>query len=439
MKRNNPFNYLKTLLFFIFIGSQIQLIGQSKHIKKAEDLAKKIESKVIEWRHDIHQNPELSNREFKTAEKIAAHLNALGLKVQTGIAKTGVVGILETGKSGPVIGLRADIDALPVTERVAIPFASKVKGEYNGLETGVMHACGHDTHTAILMGVAEVLTSMKDELKGTIKFVFQPAEEGAPNGEEGGAKLMVKEGVLKNPDVEVMFGLHIESRTTVGHINYRSGGILAAADQFYINVKGVQSHGSRPWEGVDPIVASAQIINSLQTIISRQTDLTNAAAVISVGMIQGGIRNNIIPEEVKMIGTIRTLDKDMQDIIHAKMKKMVPLVAESYRATAEIEIIRGVPVTYNDPDLTKWASTIVKRVAGDDKSHEIKAVTWGEDFAFYSNEIPSFFFFIGGCPIDKNPKEAFSHHTPDFNVDDSGMITGLNAMLNLTLKYMDKK
>ncbi|MEM7551075.1 MAG: amidohydrolase [Bacteroidota bacterium] len=415
------------------------LISQSSKVKKASKLAEDVESKVIEWRHDFHQNPELSNREFETAKKIETHLKELGLKVQTKVAHTGVVGILETGKPGPVVGLRADIDALPVTERVELPYASKVKSEYNNVETGVMHACGHDTHIAIMMGVAEVLTKMKSDLKGTYKFIFQPAEEGAPRGEEGGAELMVKEGVLKNPDVDVIFGLHISAQTTIGQINYRPEGIMAAADQFYITVKGKQTHGSRPWGGVDPVVASAQIINSLQTIVSRQTDLTKEAAVISVGMIQGGVRNNIIPEEVKMIGTIRTLDVQMQDLIHEKMKHMVPLVAESFGAEAEIDINKGVPVTYNDPELTEWAVPVLKNTIGSSNLNEIKAITGAEDFAFFANEIPGFYYFIGGCPKDVNPAEAAPHHTPDFYVDDAGMKTGLMSMINLAIEYSETK
>ncbi|MCB0838595.1 MAG: amidohydrolase, partial [Bacteroidetes bacterium] len=273
---------------------------KAKTYEKADELADKVEAKVIEWRQHLHQNPELSNREFKTAEYIAAHLKSLGIEVQTGIAHTGVVGILKGGKPGPVVGLRADMDALPVTERVDLPFASKVMSTYNGIETGVMHACGHDTHVSILMGAAEVFAQIKDEIPGTIKFIFQPAEEGAPPGEKGGAKLMVEEGVLKNPDVDAIFGLHISSGLDVGKIRYKPGGTLAAADRFVIKVKGRQSHGSAPWAGIDPIVVSAQIIMGLQTIISRQTQLTEEAAVISVGLIRGGVRNNIIPETCEM-------------------------------------------------------------------------------------------------------------------------------------------
>ncbi|MEQ9231330.1 MAG: amidohydrolase, partial [Cyclobacteriaceae bacterium] len=348
-----------TLLLSLFTVAQ-----PAKLLSKSEKLAKEVEPKVIEWRHHFHQNPELSNREFNTAEKIAEHLKSLGFEVQTGVAKTGVVAILKGDKPGPVIGLRADIDALPVTERVDIPWASKVVSEYNGIESGVMHACGHDTHISILMGVAEVLSKMKSDLKGTVKFVFQPAEEGAPPGEEGGAKLMVKEGVLKNPDVDVMFGLHINAQTNVGEITYKPGGTMAAADRFVMKIKGKQSHGSTPWTSVDPIMTASMIIQGLQTIISRQTELTKEAAVISVGLIRGGVRNNIIPEEVEMIGTIRTLDPAMQDIIHEKIRKVAKSMAESQGATVEVDIQKYVPVTYNNPELTAKAVSWLNNAAG---------------------------------------------------------------------------
>ncbi len=426
-------------LLSILLLFSVTALAQSPLHQKAEKLAAQVEEKMISWRHDIHQNPELSNREFKTAEKVAAHLESLGIEVQTQVAHTGVVGILKGGKPGPVVGLRADMDALPVTERVDIPFASKVMGEYNGIETGVMHACGHDTHVAILMAVADVLAQLKDDLSGTVKFIFQPAEEGAPKGEEGGAGLMVREGVLKNPDVDVIFGLHINSQTPVGHINYRAKGIMAAADKFEINVRGKQTHGSQPWGGIDPIMVSAQIVNGLQTIISRNTPLTQEAAVISVGLIQGGTRNNIIPEDVKMIGTIRTLAPNMQEDIHKRMSQMVPAIAESYGAEAKIDISFGPPVTYNDPELTAWAEPVIKRVVGAENMHRINPITGAEDFAFYAREIPGFFFFVGGCPEGSNPKDAAPHHTPDFYVDDSGMKTGVKTMLNLTLDYLSEK
>lgn len=405
---------------------------------KAQAMAVEIEAKVIEWRRHFHANPELSNREFKTAEKIAERLTALGIDVETGVAKTGVVGILKGGKSGPVVALRADIDALPVTERTPVPFASTVKSEYNGVETGVMHACGHDTHIAILMGVAEVLSKMRKELKGTVKFIFQPAEEGAPPGEEGGAELMVKEGVLKNPDVDVIFGLHIAAGTDVGRITYKPGGTMAAADRFVIKIKGKQAHGSTPWSSVDPIVTAAQVINGLQTVVSRQTELTKEAAVVSVGMIRGGVRNNIIPEEVEMIGTIRTLDTEMQEKVHNDIKRTAIKIAESQGATAEVDIQIGYPVTYNDPGLTLKMLPSLEKAAGKDNVDLVNAITGAEDFSFFQKEVPGLYFFVGGKPLKQPEGDIIlgGHHTPDFYIDESGLIVGVKAMLNLTLDYM---
>ena len=341
-----------TLLSILIFGNAFAQMN-SKLQAKIDQQAKEIEGKVIEWRRHFHQYPELSNREVKTAAIVADHLKKLGIEVQTGVAKTGVVGLLKTGKPGPVIALRADMDALPVTERNSLPYASKEKAVFNDQETGVMHACGHDTHVAILMAVAEILSKNKSDLKGTVKFIFQPAEEGPPAGEEGGAGLMVREGVLENPKVDVIFGMHIQSISPLGRITYRPAGMMAASDWFTIKVKGKQSHGAAPWMGVDPIAISAQIINGLQTIVSRQTELTKEAAVISVGRINAGIRENIIPEEAVMAGTIRTLDNDMRTKIHEKIKLTATKIAESGGATAEVTIENKTPVTYNDPELTE--------------------------------------------------------------------------------------
>ena len=332
--------------------------------------------------------------------------------------------------------MRADIDALPVTERVDIPFASKVKSTYLDQEVGVMHACGHDTHVAILMGVASILSSMRDQIPGTVVFIFQPAEEGAPPGEEGGAELMVQEGVLKDYDVDVIFGLHINSMTEVGKIRYKIGGELAAADAFTINVKGKQTHGSMPWGGVDPIVASAQIIMGLQTIISRQTELTKEAAVISVGKFTSGVRNNIIPESAQMIGTIRTLDVGMQEIIHEKIRKTATMIGESAGCDVEVIIDKGVPVTYNDPELTRKMIPTLERSAGAENIIVSKAITGAEDFSFFANEVPGLFFFLGGMPEGQSPMDAAPHHTPDFYIDESGMALGVETLINLTLDYM---
>ena len=410
---------------------------KKKELKeKIDALANQVEPKVIEWRRHFHENPELSNREFKTAEKIEKHLRDLGLEVKTGIAHTGVVGILKGGKPGPTVALRADMDALPVVERVDVPFASKVKSTYNNMEVGVMHACGHDTHVAMLMGAAEVLTKMKKDIKGTVVFIFQPAEEGAPKGEEGGAALMVKEGVLENPKVDVIFGLHINSKTEVGKITYKPGGTMAAADRFEIKVKGKQTHGSTPWAGVDPIVVSSQIVTGLQTIISRQTELTKEGAVISVGLIRGGVRNNIIPEEVELIGTIRTLDVEMQKMIHEKIKLTATKIAESAGAVAEVEIFTGYPITYNDIDLTSQMLPTVQEVAGKENVKLVAALTGAEDFSFYAQKVPGLFLFLGGMPKGQDPVEAASHHTPDFYIDESSMVLGVRTLCNLTIDYV---
>lgn len=396
---------------------------------------KSVENKVIEWRRDFHQHPELSNREYKTAEKIAAHLKSLGIEVQTGVAKTGVVGILKGNLPGKVVALRADIDALPVVERNDLPYKSTVTAEFLGEKVGVMHACGHDTHTAILMGVAEVLSKNKDQIRGTVKFIFQPAEEGAPPEEEGGASLMIKEGVMENPKVDAIFGLHINSATPVGTIRYKSGGTMAAAQRFVINVKGKQSHGSQPWSGVDPIVISAKIIDGLQTIISREAELTNEAAVITVGKINSGVRFNIIPESAEMIGTIRTLDYDMQALINRRMKEMVPALAKAYGGDATIEITNSTEITFNDPDLVAQMLPTMQKVAGEENVLLQKAVTGAEDFSYFQRVAPGFYFFLGG--MTPGNKDAYPHHTPDFKIDDSGLLLGVKTLTQMSLDYLN--
>jgi amidohydrolase len=424
---------MNKLILVLFLLSGTIILAQGTDLSKDYKL---VEGKVIEWRREIHQNPELSNREFKTAEKIAAHLKSLGIEVQTGVAHTGVVGILKGDKPGKVIALRADIDALPVTERNDLTFKSTVTSEFMGQEVGVMHACGHDTHTAILMGVAEVLAKNKQHIKGTLKFIFQPAEEGAPPGEEGGALLMVKEGVLKNPDVDAIFGLHIDSEIPVGVIRYKSGGTMASAQRFVIDVKGKQTHGSEPWSGIDPILISAKIIDGLQTIISRETNLTNEAAVISVGKIESGVRFNIIPESAQMIGTIRTLDYDMQKMINRRMEEMVPAIAKAYGGDATIEIQTTTAITYNDPDLVVQMLPTMQRAAGKENVQIQKAITGAEDFSYFQQEVPGFFFFLGG--MTPGTKESFPHHTPDFLIDDSGLILGVKTLTEMSLDYLNK-
>ena len=396
-----------------------------------------IESKVVQWRHEIHQNPELSNREFKTAAKVAEHLRSLGMEVQTEVAHTGVVGILKGKREGKVVALRADMDGLPVTERNSLPYKSNATTIFNNLQTGVMHACGHDTHVAVLMGVAEIL-SKNNDFAGTVKFIFQPAEEGPPVGEEGGALLMVKEGVLKNPDVDAVFGLHINSATPVGTIKYKTKGIMAAADEYKIVVGGKQSHGSTPWNSVDPIMISSQIINGIQTLISRDSELTKEGAVVSVGAIHSGIRSNIIPESAEMIGTIRTLDADMQKVIHQRMYDMIPKIAEAYGGTATVTIRKTAALTYNDEVLTNLMVPTLERAVGKSNVSIMKAITGAEDFSYFQQQVPGLYFFLGGMDPKIMPQDAPSHHTPDFVVQDEGMIHGVKVMVNLALDYLNQ-
>lgn len=409
---------------------------ENKTTDKISVAADKIEAKCIAWRRDIHEHPELGNRETRTAKLVADHLRSLGLEVKEGVAKTGVVGILRGDKPGPCIGLRADMDALPIVERVKIPFASKVKSTYNGQDVGVMHACGHDTHVAMLMSVAEILSGMKKELKGTIKFIFQPAEEGPPEGEEGGAELMVKEGVMDNPKVDVIFGLHIGSNIEAGRIEYKPGAFMASSDWFTIKVHGKGSHGSQPWLGIDPIQVSAQIIEGLQAIVSRQSELTKAPVVITVGKINGGVRNNIIPEECTMDGTIRTLDSKMQQEVHEKIRHTATKIAEASGATVDVSFDTKTLVTYNTPELVKQMIPSLQAAAGVENVAERNWVTGAEDFSYFGTKAPSFFFYLGGMTKGKDPATASPHHTADFEIDESGMKTGIKAFCHLVLDYM---
>jgi amidohydrolase len=432
----------RILLFTIALVLSVPLCAQSDNARlkaKISTAADKIEAKTIAWRRDIHQNPELGNREIRTAKLVADHLKKLGIDVKEGVAKTGVVGVLKGGKPGPCIALRADMDALPIVEKVALPFASTKKSNYNGQEVGVMHACGHDTHVAMLMSVAEILSSMRNDLKGTIKFIFQPAEEGPPEGEEGGAPLMVKEGVMENPKVDAIFGLHIESNIEVGRIEYKPGAFMASSDWFTIKVKGKGSHGSQPWLGVDPIAISAQIIEGLQMIVSRQSELTKAPVVITVGKINAGVRNNIIPAECEMAGTIRTLDNKMQKEVHEKIRLTAMNIAEAGGATAEVIIDTKTLVTYNTPELVMKMLPTLQATAGVENVAERAWVTGAEDFSYYGTKAPSFFFYLGGMPKGNDIKAAPPHHTAEFFVDESGMKTGVKALCNLAIDYMDIK
>jgi len=433
---------MKKLYFFALSLYATTAFAQTDALKA--QVAKKADAmqpKLVTWRRDLHEHPELGNQETRTAGIIAAHLKALGLEVKTGVAKTGVVGLLKGGKPGPVVALRADMDGLPVTERVDVPFASKVKTTYNKAEVGVMHACGHDTHVAMLMGVAEVLSSMKADLHGTVKFIFQPAEEGAPFGEEGGAELMVKEGVLQNPKVDAIFGLHINAQTEVGKITYRPGGTMAAVNDLQITVKGRQAHGAYPWSSIDPVVVSAQIINNLQTIVSRNLNVTENAGVVTIGAINGGNRSNIIPEQVVMLGTIRALSAADEKMMIERVKTIATKTAEAAGATAEVKIPLSVhyPVTYNDPTLTEKMLPTLQATAGTANVMLKPPVTGAEDFSFYQEKVPGLFFFLGGMPKGQDPLKTAAHHTPDFYIDESGFSLGVKALCNLTLDYMAGK
>lgn len=437
LNRKDTLMVLSASLLMLFTSITFaQTKDHSKAISKAAD---KIEQKVIDWRHNIHQNPELGNREFRTAELIAKHLKSLGMDVQTEVGMTGVVGILKGDKPGPVVALRADMDALPVEEKNDLPYASKVKTTYNGNETSVMHACGHDGHVAILMGVAELLSGMKSDLKGIVKFIFQPAEEGAPKGEEGGAYLMEKEGVLDNPKVDVIFGLHMDALTEVGKISYRPAGIMASVNDMKITVKGKPSHGSSPWSGIDPIVVSAQIITSLQTIVSRNVTLTDNAAVVTIGAINGGNRSNIIPEQVEMLGTIRTLTEEDEAFVLKRIREIVEFTAKAAGATATIELPYSMrfPVTFNNVKLTEMMLPTLEKTAGKDNVILIPAITGAEDFSYFAQKVPGLYFFVGAMTKGKDPKTVGDHHTPQFLMDDTGFKTGVNALSNLVFDYME--
>ncbi len=408
-----------------------------------QELNNKIENLITKYNREnqlnrewFHKHAELSNREYLTAERIAHKLKEIGLRPKVGVAKTGVVAILNENKPGPVIALRADIDGLPVKERNDLPWASKMTGEYNGEQVPVMHACGHDIHIAVLLGTAKILTEMKDEINGSVKFIFQPAEEGPPRGEEGGAELMVKEGVLKKPDVDVIFGLHVTARANVGEVQSRPGAIMAAVDEFRIDLFGKQTHGSRPWKGIDPIITASQIINGLQTIVSRNLPLTKAAAVVTIGAIHGGVRSNIIPEKLYMLGTIRTLDSVMRDTTLQRVKKMIDYIAAANNTEAKISFGTSYPITFNDPSLFEKMLPTLKRINGQMNFSIIDASTGAEDFSFFQEKVPGLYFYIGGTPKHTDPKTVADHHTPDFYVDSASIPVGIRSLTNLTLDYI---
>lgn len=436
--QHQPYILMKKLILPLVLLSGVA-VGQTKLRPEIDKKATSIEAKVIEWRRDIHKNPELGNNEVRTAKMVADHLRSLGIEVQEGVAVTGVVGILKGGKPGPTVALRADMDALPVTERVDLPFKSTVTTTYNGQETGVMHACGHDTHVAILMGVAEVLAGMKNDLEGTIKFLFQPAEEGIY--QEGvtswGAKQMVEQGVMK--DVDAVFGLHIGSQMEVGKIGYRSGPAMAAVDNLEIIVHGTQAHGASPWSGVDPIVTSSQIITGLQTILSRNVNITENPAVVTVGAIHGGIRHNIIPEKVEMIGTIRTFGEPQQELVHRRITEIATNIAESAGAKAEVNITKLYPSTVNDPELTAQMAATVLAAAGEGNVITNPPITGAEDFSFFQREKPGLFISLGGMKKGGDPTKTPSHHTPDFYIDEGGFVLGMRVMSYFVVDYMGMK
>jgi len=401
------------------------------------EAANRLEPKVVQWRRDFHQNPELGNREKRTAKIVAGHLRALGFdEVREQVAHTGVVGTLKGGKPGPVVGLRADMDALPVTEEVDVPFRSKVRDHWNGQECGVMHACGHDAHTSILMGVAEILAGMRKDIPGTVRFVFQPAEETPPVGEDGGAKMMVEQGCLENPRVDAIFGLHITSIHATGRVGYRPGPLMASADDFRVFIRGNQTHAAMPWRGVDPIVVGSQIVMGLQTIVSRRMNITHEPSVVTVGVFQGGVRHNIIPDEVKLEGTIRTFDESQRDEIHEHVKRISEMIAQAGGASARVHIHRWYDVTVNHPELTAWSEPVLKRIAGEANVNLVDKVCGAEDFSFYQKEVPGFFFFIGCTPPDKNPDTAAPNHSPRFYVDEACLGHGMKLLSGLALDWL---
>ena len=397
-----------------------------------------IEAQLIAWRRDLHANPELGNREFRTAGIVAAHLRALGFdEVRTEVAYTGVVGVLKGGRPGPVVALRADMDGLPVEERADVPFASKVRTTWNGETVGVMHACGHDAHVSILMAVASVLAGLRDRVAGSVKFIFQPAEELPPAGEEGGAKLMIEQGALENPAPDAIFGLHVTSMLPSGVIGYRSGPAMASADSFRITVAGRQTHGAMPWRGVDPIVTAAQVVLGLQTIVSRQVDLTREPVVVTVGAIKGGVRENIIPDSVELRGTIRTFDEEMRDDVHARVKDTAEHISRAARAGCEVCITKNYPVTVNDAELTAAMLPTLERAAGKARAILMPKVTGSEDFSFFQQVVPGLFFFVGITPPSQDLKTAAPNHSPLFYIDEAGLPLGVRALAHVALDWLE--
>jgi amidohydrolase len=413
-------------------------VAASALAAQIDTAARAIEDRVIAWRRDLHEHPELGNREFRTAAIVAEHLRRIGLdEVRSEVAHTGVVGLLRGALPGPVVALRADMDALPVVEEVDVPFASKARTTWNGETVGVMHACGHDAHTAILMGVAEVLAGLRAQLHGSVKFIFQPAEELPPDGEEGGAKLMIEQGVLENPAPRAIFGLHVTSRLPLGVIGYRTGPTMASADTLRITVQGRQTHGAMPWLGVDPIVTAAQVVLGLQTVVSRQLDITREPAVVTIGMIRGGVRENIIPDTVEMRGTVRTFDETMRDQAHEQITYLAQAISRGARAGCEVCIRRNYPVTVNHPQLTEAMLPSLRRVAGAHHVLMVPKVSGSEDFSFYQHAVPGMFFFVGVTPPGTDPDHAPANHSPRFYVDERGLLLGVRALAHLACDFLE--
>jgi len=404
-----------------------------------DSAAQALQAQIVDWRRDFHQHPELGNREFRTSAIVAEHLRKLGFdEVRTEVAHTGVVGLLKGGLPGPVVALRADMDALPVAEEVDLPFASKVRTDWNGEQVGVMHACGHDAHTAILMGVAEVLAGLRAGLHGSVKFIFQPAEEMPPEGEDGGAKMMVEQGAMDNPRPAAIFGLHVTSRLPLGVIGYRPGPAMASADNLKITIHGRQTHGAMPWYGVDPIVTAAQVVIGLQTVVSRQIDLTQEPAVVTIGAIKGGLRENIIPDSVEMRGTIRTFSEDMRDDIHERVTYLAEAISRGSRAGCTVCIKKNYPVTVNDPVLTETMLPTLRRVVGADQLHLIPKVMGSEDFSFFQRVVPGLFFFVGVTPGGAAElAKAAPNHSPRFFVDEGCLLPGVRALAQLACDFLE--
>ena len=426
---------MRSLLFVFIIGFSLSSQAQISW-EEVDRLAVDAQAQVVEWRRWFHENPELSNREFNTSARVAGILSGMGLEARTGIAHTGVVAIIQGGKPGPLVAIRADMDGLPVTEETGLPFASVARGEYNGQKVGVMHACGHDSHMAMLLGAASVLNAVKEELPGSVMLIFQPAEESAPEGEEGGAELMLKEGLFTPKKPEAVFGLHVGFNQPGGKMAVRSGPMLAAVDSFKLKVQGKQTHGARPWSGVDPIVVASQIVLGLQTIASRQVDVTQAPSIVTVGRIAGGIRNNVIPDSVEMEGTIRTFDAAMREQIHMRIERTARLIAESAGASIEFELNYGYPATINDPGLTEKMMPTLQRVAGEGGLVPVQPQTVAEDFSYFANETPGLYLFLGNGEPGKDPLTLPSNHSPLFDMYEPSMKIGVRAFSHLVVNYL---